>query len=370
MEFFLNKRFSDDQLESRTEQTITIPVVIHVIHNGESIGQGSNISNEKIYGQIDILNKDYSFTNDDADQVPQAFKNDAADTNIRFCLVQKDASGNPHPGFNRIQYGDIPDFEYIENVIKKETSWNSKKFLNIWTVRMPKAHVLGYSYPPIPSILNTTADGVVIAYDKFGEGNNSLGRTATHEVGHYLGLIHPWGDLESCNNDDGIQDTPNSSSPYYGCPAYPQVSCGTVDMTMNFMEYVNDDCMYMFSHGQGSRMKSVLNNERLAITSGHEFICNIATALEKPSISSEINFYPNPTGDVLNIQLPEALKNNQLNIEIYSISGQLMNRSTQQTEDLNTIELSLGSLHDGTYMIKLSSAVDSFVLKAVLMSKH
>lgn len=372
LDYFLNERFSRSSEKEESESIVTIPVVIHIIHHGEPVGTGANISNEKVFSQIDILNKDYSYTNSDADKVPQAFRPVAGDTNIQFCLVQKDANGNPHPGFNRIEYGTIPDFDYIEEVIKKQTSWNSRKFLNIWTLKMPEDQVLGYAYPPIPSILNTTSDGVVIAHDKFGEGAESLGRTATHEIGHYLGLAHPWGPIESCNSDDGIDDTPNCSAPYYGCPSFPQMSCGTVDMTMNFMDYVNDNCMYMFTQGQGSRMRQVLSVERQQITSGFDFICNLSTATEDHKApQNSIKTFPNPTNDLLYVGIPEGSETKAIDIALFNISGQQISKDRYHINILeDNIQLSLAHLRSGTYLVKVSIEDEIFVTKAILMSRH
>ncbi len=373
LDYFYNKRFNQSKSAERTEIVYTIPVVIHIIHHGEPIGSGPNIGNDKIFAQMDILNEDYSFTNDDSDQVPQLFKSDAADTKIRFCLIQKDASGDPHPGFNRIEYDEIPNFEYIEEVIKPATSWNSRKFMNIWVLKMPEDHVLGYSYPPIPNVLNTTKDGIVIAYDKFGIDEQSLGRTATHEIGHYLGLQHPWGSVEGCDVDDGLEDTPLCRAPYYGCPVYPQQSCGTIDMFMNFMDYVNDDCMYMFTNDQGARMREVLQNERFAITTGYEFICELSTSNveAEDKNTNEIKVFPNPSNGFVNIECTRDMELKDAVIEVFNIPGQKIQANAYQSIGNNDkIQLDLSELSNGTYFIKIEAEDEILVTKLILMSRH
>ena len=343
---YIQQEFKSDQ-NIQKRSTITIPVVVHVIHGGQNVGSGPNISAERVAQQIEILNEDYRQLNADASGVPVQFSSQAADTQIEFCLIKKDASGNPHPGINRHQYNVIPNVDYIEEVIKPETVWNPKKFLNIWTVKMPDNSILGYSYLPLPSIVNTSQDGVVINYTKFGVwGSSILGRTATHEIGHYLGLQHPWGDIESCNNDDGINDTPVCRGPYYDCPVYPQVSCGTVDMSMNFMDYVDDPCMFMFTVDQGLRMQSVLANERSSLSVGFEFICDLTSSASELSLDQDIILYPNPSKGLINLDIPENLKDQIDQWKIVDLQGKLVIQGF--SSDLGE-EIQLDAFQNGAY---------------------
>ena len=133
---------------------------------------------------------------------------------------------------------------------------DSSNFLNIWVCEIGGG-ILGYAQFPGGS---PATDGVVIGTNYFGEtvagGIYGKGRTATHEVGHWLNLRHIWGDGR-CRQDDFVADTPSSDAPNYNCPAYPTVNCQSADMTMNYMDYVQDDCMYMFSNGQNDRMRAL-----------------------------------------------------------------------------------------------------------------
>ena len=247
---------------------IQIPVVVHIIHFGEALGTGRNLSDDRVYSQIDILNNDYQRMNADASQTPFQFQSVAANTEIEFCLAKTDEFGSPTTGIIRHQYGAIPSINYIEDVVKPSTTWNPDKYLNIWSIGLPNNDLLGYSYLPTPTMVGSTSDGVVINYLNFGYINaNNRGRTAVHEVGHYLGLPHIWGQDDAngspigCSSDDGISDTPNADAPYYGCPGTSS-SCGSGDMSMNFMDYSDDHCMNLFTEGQKNVMQGILNGIR------------------------------------------------------------------------------------------------------------
>lgn len=258
------------QANSRTvTTTVTIPVVVHVIHTGQSIGNGPNLSVDRILSQIDILNQDYRRSNSDANQTPSEYDNIAADTEVQFCLANLDENGSVTSGITRNVYSNVPDLDYIENTIKPETGWDSNKYLNIWTIDIPNSNVIGYSYLPTPTIVGFPKDGVVIEYTNFGYvSDNNRGRTCIHEVGHYLGLQHTWGGQDSdgnpigCTSDDGVADTPNCSGPHYGCPSFGLSSCGSTDMVMNYMEYVDDNCMNLFTNGQKDILQTTLTGIR------------------------------------------------------------------------------------------------------------
>lgn len=253
---------------------ISIPVVVHVIHDGDAVGVSENISNAQIISQIEVLNIDYRKRNADTTNTPLEFKALGADVEIEFCLAQVDPDGNPTNGIERHNFGlSEYDDDFIDNTVMPQTIWDSDNYLNIYTARLggSVAGVLGYSsLPGFPS----SSDGVVIGFRFFGTTGNvqspfHLGRTATHEVGHWLGLFHPWGNSGGCNQDDNINDTPRSASPYFGCPSYPQSDCSSSEMFMNFMEYVNDNCMNLFTIGQKNRMQFILNNIRTSILSSN-----------------------------------------------------------------------------------------------------
>lgn len=281
---------------SGSERTIiTIPVVFHVIHNGDAYGVNENITDEIIYSQIDALNRDFRRMNSDTSFIPGVFKPLAADCDINFCLAHFDESGNLTNGITRHNLGAAKwDRPVIESTLKPSTIWSSDNYLNIWSVNFDwgagaeLANVLGYAQFP-GGAANT--DGVALLYTEVGVQAGSIGRTATHEVGHWLNLLHVWGDdMGACTGDDLVGDTPNQADENYGCPTFPHVSCSNGpngDMFMNYMDYINDECALMFSLGQKTRMQAALASPtaRLDIANS-QYLCDYNLDLEVTTIMS------------------------------------------------------------------------------------
>ncbi|MFK8008066.1 MAG: M43 family zinc metalloprotease, partial [Saprospiraceae bacterium] len=261
---------------------VTIPVHVIIVHPpGQSVGTGVNFPLNHVESQITVLNEDFRRTNADAGNTPSVFP--AADVEIEFCLASVDPSGNPTDGITR--YGTNQNLNNNENAIKSATGWDRDDYLNIW-VGPNLGGILGWAYLPGTNTLpNSTLDGVVTASTTFGGpgfGTNvpyHLGRTTTHEVGHYLGLRHVWGS-GGCSNDDGIADTPIQSSSNFGCPSHPSPSCNNGgDMFMNYMDYVNDNCMNAFTADQGTRMQQILNNSRSSLLGSAAIVCSAGAPL-------------------------------------------------------------------------------------------
>jgi len=354
--------------ERGAAEQVDITVVFHIIHQGEPIGSGPNISNHKIFEQLDIVNKDFSFKNSDKVLIPSAFSNLAANAEIQFCLAKEDEYGNPTSGIVRYQKPNINSTGYIDNTIKPQTQWDPLKYMNVWIVRMPKPNILGYAYFPVPSIVGSTKDGVVISHTKFGNvGSSSKGRTLVHEIGHYLGLPHVWGFKENdCSEDDQIQDTPSTFAPYYGCPAYPQITCGTSDMFMNYMDYVNDDCMHMFTEGQKVIMQHILSNQRSGLKNTATTHCNIAVHTNATAkMHDVVTLFPNPCRSEVNITLPE----NQYiaSVRIYDSNGShIGNAPISSRSTLNELKISTESLESGIYMAQIeTNAGNSYVKRFI-----
>ena len=246
---------------------ITIPVVVHVVWNTNA----ENISDTQIFSQIDVLNDDFRRTNSDASNTPAVWQNVAADCEIDFCLATIDPNGAPTTGITRTQTSQTSFSISSDNV--KYTSmgginpWPQDDYLNIWVCDLGGG-LLGYATPP--SNWSNPEDGVVIGYRYFGstgvvQAPYNKGRTATHEVGHWLNLDHIWGD-NNCGNDN-CGDTPVQQSANYSCPNFPSTSnCSgngnNGDMFMNYMDYTNDACMNLFTNNQKSRMISAINQYR------------------------------------------------------------------------------------------------------------
>ncbi len=259
------ERHTEDFIQSGGAQdrvVVTIPVVVHVVYYNST----QNISDAQIQSQLTVLNADFRLLNADAANIPSVFQGAAADCEINFCLATQDPNGNATTGIQRRQT-TVNGFSYTNDGVKFYSSggldaWDRDKYLNLWVCNI-SGGILGYAqFPGGPA--NT--DGVVCDYAYFGTIGTATapfnkGRTATHEVGHWLNCYHIWGDDgTSCNGTDNVSDTPNQADENYGCPSFPQVSCSNGpngDMFMNYMDYTDDACMFMFTNGQKSRMQSL-----------------------------------------------------------------------------------------------------------------
>ncbi|HYP27294.1 MAG TPA: zinc metalloprotease [Blastocatellia bacterium] len=243
----------------------TIPVVVHVVFNAAA----ENISMAQIRSQIGVLNRDFQNQNADRSKVPAPFKGLAADANIRFVLAKHDPEGKPTDGVTRTQTTRT-SFGANDSVKSSATGgqdpWPTDRYLNIWVCNLGGG-LLGYAqFPGGPA----ETDGVVITHKGFGKVGTAqapfnLGRTTTHEIGHFLNLRHIWGDTEDCSGTDFVADTPNSAGPNFGKPVFPHVSCRNGpngDMFMNYMDYVDDAAMFMFSTQQVARMHATLEGAR------------------------------------------------------------------------------------------------------------
>lgn len=254
---------------------VQIPVVVHVVHNPADPTQ--NITDAQVQSQIDILNHDFRATNSDVAGIPAVWKPLVADARIQFQLATQDPHGNPTTGITRTPTTAM-SFHTSNDDVKSSTTggadpWPSEDYLNLWVCNeiqdeIGRTGILGYAqFPGGPP----TTDGVVIIHSCFGKGGTTtapfnLGRTATHEIGHWLDLRHIWGDDNgACSTSDMVADTPNQANHNFGKPTFPHVSCQNGpdgDMFMNFMDYTDDAAMFMFTSGQSTRMDACLEGAR------------------------------------------------------------------------------------------------------------
>jgi PKD repeat protein len=259
-------------------QTITIPVVVHIIHNETEIGKEENITESQVLSQMKVLNEDFR-----RKEGTPGYNTDprGADTEIEFCLARFDQDGNPFNGIDRVKMDkDSWSRDEWENTVKPATIWNPEQYYNIWISKNfadggGGSILLGYAQFPsasglngIPSSSPPNTDGIVMRADRFGSAqdndgtfyisSSSWGRTLTHETGHWLGLRHIWGD-GPCEADDYCNDTPAQESNSSGCPI-GRVTCEGVNMVQNYMDYSSDQCMNIFTECQKQRMMAVLMN--------------------------------------------------------------------------------------------------------------
>jgi hypothetical protein len=343
-----------------TRQMITIPVVVHVLYNNES----NNLSEAVINRQIEILNRDFNLAGDDASKIPSAFSPRAGVANIRFQLAKVDPDGRATTGIDRKK--SSREFWGNDDKIKDPAfggvkPWDSRSYLNIWVGNLVPG-LLGYSSAPGGP---AERDGVVIRANVFGGGGGSfsMGRTAVHEVGHWLNLKHLWGDGE-CGSD-GVDDTPQQRRYNQGCPSFPKLNttCGdgnsAGEMFMNFMDFTDDACMLMFTSGQISRMRETFaagglrESIRFSRALGEPWNKGVtATPAAGGTVSAEVSIsvYPNPASS--NITL--SSKGSSLagtRYTLFTLDGRRIQEGMLSNENAS---ISVASLKPGLYFVKLS----------------
>jgi hypothetical protein len=350
------------------EQAIVIPVVVHVLYNNSF----ENITDAQIQSQLDAINADFSRSNADFSKVPSVFAKLSGNANIRFELAKVDPNGRSTTGIvrkrsTRMMWSD--DDKIKSASFGGSAPWDASSYLNIWVCNT----VPGLSgYATVPGS-DPTKDGVVVRYDAFGTtGNVSFpyhkGRTLTHEVGHWLGLKHLWGDKQC--GDDGIQDTPKQRSGNAGDPVFPKLTAcnGTPEgeMFMNFMDFTNDASMGMFTEGQKNVMRaqftptgkrnSLLNSKALTTS------WNSTPVGTETVISKQISIYPNPvvSGNI-SISL-NGVDNQGKHFAIIAANGQIVKTGyfQQAKADVN-----VSSLTPGIYQVRLTDVGSNLFAKFV-----
>jgi hypothetical protein len=263
------RRYETGEASPRRAGVTRIPVVVHVVWNTAA----QNVSDAQVASQIDVLNRDFRRTNPDFSTTPAPFLPLATDARVEFFLATTDPGGAPTNGIERRQ-STVTGFNDNDDVKSQASggldAWPSEHYLNMWVCPL-SGGLLGYAqFPGGPA----ATDGVVILQSAFGTNGTAaapfnLGRTATHEVGHWFNLNHIWGDDgNGCAGTDNVGDTPNQGGPNIGTPTFPHESCSNGpngDMFMNYMDYVDDRAMVMFTAGQVARMQACLDVARSTI---------------------------------------------------------------------------------------------------------
>ena len=397
---------------STEKTTITIPVVIHIIHRTShpNIGSGTNIPNIQIEDALRILNEDFSKTNPEFPNPPRnTFLNYWGNPDLEFCLATTDPNGNSTSGITRTATAQTnwdADDNTESNAMKLNSSggknsWDPKKYLNIWVCDLTNSQgggqTLGYAY--LPGLLagfgqNAWKDGLVVDYRYFGTNGiaapSSDGRTATHEIGHYLGLNHTFsednwpsyscldsqGNTICCDRDGGnVDDTPATNGVYWGnvtattnnntCNdlSYANVfTTDVLDMDENFMSYAT--ATWMFSQGQVDVMMATLNASEM--NGGRSSLKNsnvstncsgiISSALNE--LNEKISIYPNPSNGKLFISTSEVIKS----IKVTNIIG----KEIYSNNSFNDNSIDLINFNNGVYFINLSTEKGTITKKIFL----
>jgi hypothetical protein len=362
------------------EELLRIPVVVHVIHNNAAglIGglTNTNISDEQIYTQIKVLNEDYRRKSGtrgfNADPV-------GSDTNIEFFLAPFDPQGKASTGIVRV-YNSQVEYDIIteREKLSRLSYWDSNKYLNIWVVNI-KDEYLGYGEFPggkgVDGIETEDAvertDGVFINYTAFGRevGSNTsgpyrLGRTTTHEVGHWFGLIHTWGD-EFCGTDY-VNDTPTITGAFRGSTCRTTNSrCNGVtnrNMIENYMDYSPDECMNIFTIGQSTRIRAVLNVSRR-----RQRMLNYSKSQLPPSDKLTVNLVENPVYSN-NLQVQVLLPDFQdFSIEMYDMLGRKVFDKLYKDLPSTVVSIKDYNLPSGSYIMKVYSKGQAITKRVVMI---
>lgn len=356
----------------------TIPVVVHVVWNTAQ----ENISDSQIVSQINVLNRDFRRMNADTSNTPAIFQTLAADPQIEFCLASVDPQGNLTNGITRTQTSKTSF-----NVIFGDTSiwhtslggydgWDTSLYFNMWVCDMgPFTGGIGF-WPGGTSLIAGSRDGVVINYIAFGTLGSAtapynLGRTTTHEVGHYLDLHHLWGDVQnnsSCSADDFCNDTPLQVQATQTCPAFPFTDgCSAASpgiMFNNFMDYPPDNCRNFFTVCQSARMNAALSGPRASLLAFPAACTPVST--EEIFQEHDVVLFPNPSTGKFDLKFKKFEDLKIKNISIFNVLGETILSSTVGEGEEGIFDLT--QQPDGIYFLKINT-LNGIVNKKIVVVK-
>lgn len=354
------------------DQVYRIPIVVHVVHNNANGDIGGptngNISDEQILSQIQVLNEDYR-----RQPGTNGFNTSAigADAKIEFFLAKTDPKGQPSNGITRHYYAQKTDFGVDDGsgddiLLSQIAYWPSDRYLNIWVTRVKT--YLGYTQFPtvadtltgLPTDSNEFTDGSIIDYRYFGrqigtvrDQTYALGRTATHEIGHWLGLIHTWGDGNGCA-EDYVGDTPPTNAPnqtrqcrqtFSNCTGRGQ----TRDLIENYLDYSPDICMNLFTRGQVDRMRTVL-----ALSPRRARLIRASQSPVPESETLAVLVYPNPstTESAVEVQLKGF---QTFTVDLFDITGRQIRTQTYADSPSSLVSVPVAGLSRGMYVIRVKT---------------
>jgi len=363
------KKFQDYIRGNQNLRTtpVTIPVVVHVVYNTAE----QNISDAQVQSQIDVMNEDFTASNKDYNGYDAGYGSVKGDMSIKFCVVQI-----RHVATTKKSFG-------ANDQVKKaktdgDDAIDPAHTLNIWVCNLGQ-NLLGYAQFPGGK---PETFGIVILYSAFGRGSQynllsayNLGRTATHEIGHCLGLRHIWGDSR-CGNDL-VDDTPLHDAANFGCPGegHRSLCTGTpLEMWMNYMDYTDDKCMYFFSDGQAARANFFMSTDPQLLTIVNSGACttgpgNKLITAKQPSVkinNEDFALYPTITKGMINVEYSSA-NNGLAQLNIYNQSGMLvMKQQVAVVAGANSKQLDLGGLMNGFYLVQVNQNNRRMVQKIII----
>jgi len=347
----------EKKIRSRSEKWL--PVVVHVVTNDPQ-----SVSYAQVVHQIEVLNNDFAKKSNNILKLREEFRDLAADTEIRFCLASVDPEGNPTNGvtYTTTELDNIAlerdmNGRYVVyyDQLGGKTGWDHQRYINIWVAEYGNS-ILGYgSLPgtaPYPEEI-----GLVIDPSYFGSLGHTAGssqytsgHTLTHEMGHFLGLLHIWGvERNSCTDSDEVEDTPNADGAYVGCPSGVRESCGVSNMYQNFMDMTDDRCLAAFTHGQSQRMHTTLDlfypemaqsvSCQNTIAAFDAWLADVVWAFDAES--RQYVLYHND------------IYSGSLQIDVYSIDGKRL--ISQEVNSLRSYFIDLNGVAAGVYLVRLSN---------------
>jgi len=354
-------------IETRTEKYFQ--VVVHIVRRVST----QEISDAQVIQQLDIINNDFADRGENIDKLLPEFQSLLTNTGIRFCLAHTDPEGNPTTGITHtitqfaniaLQTGPQGRHAIHYDVLGGQNGWDPTRYINIWVGEY--ANILGSSSFPgmggfpeeMGVVINITAFGAL--GEAAGNGFYSRGHTLTHELGHYFGLLHIWGDgPDDCEDTDDIDDTPSAANPYFDCPSGVQMSCGTSNMYQNFMDLTDDRCLAAFTMGQSTRMNSTIDifypdmaveGTCLGVIEPFEsWYDQLVWAYDQSSRQYVIYHKDGKAGDI--------------HLEMFSIDGRFVLQDTWQSDQTYLLDLNLYA--NGIYLVRIYDGEHEEVRKVV-----
>jgi len=338
----------------RSRGLLKIPLVFHIIKSPTE----RYISDADIFDQIDILNKAFSgHYAMNSKSFPEVFRSLIGSGNIQFCIASSRESSIMGSSIIRVETNKQEiglTSDLYNSILGGSDPWDPDYYLNIW-IADTGSNITGFATYPWS---NSEFDGVVIHPSFFGKNASARynqGKVLVHELGHYLGLHHIWGSGMGCFDYDQVEDTPHQEKPYFGCPFFPQESCGSIDMHMNYMDYVDDACMNLFTSGQIKRMEVVTEEFRPYLgKSGVECVCDIKA-------ERTVVFAPNPgTGQEIKIFFNGLEESFISDLKVYNSIGQLIKKERRLIYDRMVMNLSTPI--KGVYYIEIAGSIYKYVV--------